>query len=614
MFIKTVKFLTTAVMVSFLAGPALATHDKSSSTNCDDPSDPCQVRQHMHGDGSFETRKTNGLINLYTFESGVGPVAADAFSADYDLRMNPAAVRWYESSTGMQITANAETEALRGDVGTHRLLYNGLTAWSIEMWIVNDFEPDFTEGPVAYFSVANIYLCGQFDGLFTGRQSFNLQHTWTTETGCRNHIFTDLEVTGFPVKKLHHVVFNIGVETFYEVFIDGQRFFSSTDFGKFVRPEDIPLKVSHPLSVARFGRVTHSDGEPPTPFGGSVYLIAAYDRILTQEDVTAHYNAGLPNQRPVATNDVVRRLLGAALQIPVADLLANDFDFDTANENLTLELSNPASGQATVSLVDGVVTYTPNSDFHGGDSFTYVLTDNTEKTSKPATVTIEIIDAPIANAGDDQTVHQGEVVMLMGSGSTTGNADPILIYDWSFTSKPDGSQAVLDNPVAANPTFIADVAGDYRVALVVTDTDTGNASAPNEVVISTNNTAPVADAGADHQATSLGELVNLDGAGSYDDDGDAITYAWSLSQQPDGSTATLVDNGSATPSITIDAYGDYVITLQVFDALGGASELDTVTVSTLNLAPVADATADKLVVTVGKTVTLDGSASAQWLV
>ena len=157
MFNQAAKFLSTTTAVLLFVGMAwfALPGTASAATDCDDLADPCQVRQHMHGDGSFENRETDfenrfgdlvNLINLYTFEEGVGIAAGDAFNPYYNLRINTAAVRWYENSTGMQITENDETWALQGDIGAHRELFDGLNAWSIEMWIVLDRDPDFTEG------------------------------------------------------------------------------------------------------------------------------------------------------------------------------------------------------------------------------------------------------------------------------------------------------------------------------------------------------------------------------------------------------------------------------------------------------------------------------------
>jgi len=121
------------------------------------------------------------------------------------------------------------------------------------------------------------------------------------------------------------------------------------------------------------------------------------------------------------------------------------------------------------------------------------------------------------------------------------------------------------------------------------------------------NRPPVASAGAD-QTVYVAQLVTLDGSASSDPDGQPLTYAWSFVSRPPGSAASLSGATSVNPSFTPDREGDYVLRLLVTDGRL-TSAPDTVQVSTLNSAPVANAGRDSTAV-VGKPVALDGSASS----
>jgi hypothetical protein len=106
-----------------------------------------------------------------------------------------------------------------------------------------------------------------------------------------------------------------------------------------------------------------------------------------------------------------------------------------------------------------------------------------------------------------------------------------------------------------------------------------------------------------------GSTVALDGGGSSDADGDALTYSWRLTR-PVGSQATLSDPSSATPLFVADVPGTYVATLTVSDgAVDSAADSTTITAAVVNLPPSADAGLDTSVV-VGQAVTLDGTGSA----
>jgi RHS repeat-associated protein len=211
--------------------------------------------------------------------------------------------------------------------------------------------------------------------------------------------------------------------------------------------------------------------------------------------------------------------------------------------------------------------------------------------------------APVANAGPDQTVFVTQTVTLDGSKSSDVDGDP-LTYSWSFTSVPSGSAAILSDPSAVKPTFVVDKPGIYLVQLIVNDGYVD--SLPDSVTISTENSKPVANAGAD-QTVYVTDTVQLDGSKSTDVDGDLLSYKWSFVSVPTGSSASLSDTTSVKPSFVADKPGAYVAQLIVNDGKVD-SIADTVTITTANSKPVADPGADQTVY-VCDTVTLDGSKS-----
>jgi hypothetical protein len=216
-------------------------------------------------------------------------------------------------------------------------------------------------------------------------------------------------------------------------------------------------------------------------------------------------------------------------------------------------------------------------------------------------------DAPVANAGPDLgSIISGTVITLSGSASTDSNGDP-LTYSWTFLSKPAGSAAVLKNPTSVTPSFTVDRSGDYVVQLIVNDGAVD--SAPDSAIFSTNNVAPVANAGPDQGGIAPGSFVTLDGSASTDGDGDPLTYSWTLVTKPAGSTAVLTDPTSVTPTFTVDLAGDYTAQLIVNDGTVDSAP-DRVIITSNNVAPVANAGPDQDGKALGSLVTLDGSASS----
>ena len=76
--------------------------------------------------------------------------------------------------------------------------------------------------------------------------------------------------------------------------------------------------------------------------------------------------------------------------------------------------------------------------------------------------------APNADAGANQTVNVGDTVDLDASGSSDPEGGE-LSFSWTLTSAPSDSEAELANADAAQPSFTADVAGEYVAELTVED-------------------------------------------------------------------------------------------------------------------------------------------------
>jgi len=89
-------------------------------------------------------------------------------------------------------------------------------------------------------------------------------------------------------------------------------------------------------------------------------------------------------------------------------------------------------------------------------------------------------------------------------------------------------------------------------------------SSPDEVIVSFENLKPVAIAGV-NQSVTVGATANLDGSGSSDANGDALSYTWSIVTKPEGSLTAIVNPASAQASLTPDLPGTYVVSLVVND-------------------------------------------------
>ena len=310
---------------------------------------------------------------------------------------------------------------------------------------------------------------------------------------------------------------------------------------------------------------------------------------ITSQSSTPTANAGPP--QTVYTGATVQ-LDGSGSSDPAGLPLSYSWSFLTRPSGSTAALNSATLARPTF-VADKAGSYKLQ-----------LIVNNGYNPSTPATVVITSqTQPPVAIAGPGQTVFVAATVHLDGTGSYDPAALP-LTYQWSFVSKPAGSAAVLTGATTATPTFLVDKAGAYVVQLIVNNGV--YSSAASTVSISTQNSPPVANAGP-NQTVKTHVTVQLDGSASSDADGNPLTYLWSLVSKPVGSVAVLSSPSVVNPTFVTDLKGNYVAQLVVNDGQVNSTPA-TVTISTVNTTPVANAGPDQSI-TVNQTVQLTGSGS-----
>ena len=178
----------------------------------------------------------------------------------------------------------------------------------------------------------------------------------------------------------------------------------------------------------------------------------------------------------------------------------------------------------------------------------------------------------------------------------------------TFTVENDPSDGTLTGtPPNLTYTPDPDFSGTDDFEFSVNDGDLDSSNATVDITVNEVNDPPTADAGPD-QAVAKNDTVTLDGSGSSDPENDDLTYSWSLTSVPGGSGAVLSSTTAESPTFVADLEGDYVAELVVNDGTSD-SAADSVTITTSNTAPTADAGPDQSVAK-NDTVTLDGSGSS----
>jgi hypothetical protein len=278
---------------------------------------------------------------------------------------------------------------------------------------------------------------------------------------------------------------------------------------------------------------------------------------------------------------------------PDGDVITYVWQVEKMPEGTAVTLNNPTDARPDFTLMAS-----------GSYEFSLTVSDGELASTDTVVISTENLP-PVANAGNDVEIMMYETISLDGSASYDPEGAPITTYSWSIFSSPDGSPALSDANTKT-PSFTGTAPGVYLVDLVVNDGELDSPPDRVQIVVKEGdmNRKPIADAG-DEQYAELGEVVTLDGSGSFDPDDDVLTYRWALTV-PEGSAATLDDVTAVQPKFTADAKGTYVAQLIVNDGVID-SEADTVAVSTVNAKPIADAGHD--VETKADEVQLDGTGS-----
>ncbi|HCG9126235.1 TPA: tandem-95 repeat protein, partial [Vibrio parahaemolyticus] len=150
----------------------------------------------------------------------------------------------------------------------------------------------------------------------------------------------------------------------------------------------------------------------------------------------------------------------------IIKVLGND-TFEGDDKVVSLDTNNgPANGTVSINP-DGSVTYTPNDNYHGTDSFTYIVTSG--GVSESTTVNVDVTpvnDAPVAKDDIATTQEDTAVTIDVLSNDTDVDGDKLSIQSASVP-EAQGKVEIVDGKLVFTPA--ENFHGDAEITYTVTD-------------------------------------------------------------------------------------------------------------------------------------------------
>src|SRR6185295_1784256 len=172
-------------------------------------------------------------------------------------------------------------------------------------------------------------------------------------------------------------------------------------------------------------------------------------------------------------------------------VLANDSDPDPGQTLTVSAVGQPASGVSAVAMSGGAVSYRPNANFFGSDSFTYTVSDGRGGTaSATVSVTVKPVnDAPSFTAGANVTVLEDAGPQTAAGWATNLSAGPANEAGQALTFVVTSNNTAL---FSTQPAVLADG--------TLTFTPAANANGSATVSVKAHDDGGTADGGVDTSA------------------------------------------------------------------------------------------------------------------
>ena len=328
---------------------------------------------------------------------------------------------------------------------------------------------------------------------------------------------------------------------------------------------------------------------PLTNYNGSdSFTYVANDGTTSSVPATVTLTITSVNDVPVANPDTYTTAEDTTLIVNVPGVLGNDTDAD-GNPLTTILVTPPLHGTLILNT-NGSLTYLPNTNYNGGDSFTYRASDG-QTSSAPATVTLAITtvnDVPVANA-DSYTTPEDTTLVMAAPGVLTNDTDADLNpLTTILVTLPTHGTLTLNTNGSFTYVPAANYFGADSFTYRASDGQTSSTPATVTLTITSVNDVPVAvnDAYTTAEDTTL--VVAAPGVLGNDTDADLNPLTTVLVISPTHGALTLNADGSFSYVPAANYFGADSFTYRASDGLtSSAPATVSLTITSVNDVPTA---------------------------
>ncbi|WP_285372739.1 tandem-95 repeat protein, partial [Vibrio parahaemolyticus] len=272
----------------------------------------------------------------------------------------------------------------------------------------------------------------------------------------------------------------------------------------------------------------------------------------------------------------------------IINVLGND-TFESTDKVVSLDAENGPKNGTVIVNNDGTVTYTPDDNYVGEDTFTYIVTSG--GVSESTTVSVDVTpenDAPVAKDDTAITDEDTPVTIDVLPNDTDVDGDKLSIESASVP-KEQGTVEVVNGKLVFTPA--ENFNGDTEITYTVTDgalTD----QATVKVTVNAVNDTPVVESNVADQTLAEDFTPYTIDLNTVFSDVDNVDGELKFSVSGNSNIQVAIVNGIATITPTADWNGSETLTFTATDP-SGESVSQTVD---FTVTPVADIVADKATV------------------